>query len=134
MKLIRKVQKGKEKYIRIGNVKIPFSTEGTGEKRKAKVGPFTFTFYREAETDALYLKVLGKKIYPRVSRRIKHYRIKDQLTTEKCRQILTEELTPLLGYKPNFDNPQTFNEKIKKIIPRRQGYGLFQERVSAKCV
>ncbi len=112
MKLIRKITKDNQKYLQIGKIKIPYSVSGEGEERTAKIGILSIKYYRDTADENIYFQFLGKKIKLKESRRLKHYKIKDSLTDEKIKKLLEKELTPLLGYKPNLDNPKTFNEKI----------------------
>lgn len=112
MKLIKLVKINNKKYINVGGIKFPYFVEKHGEMRKAKVGPFSFKYYRDIDTETIYVKILGKKYYAKEGRRQKHYRMRDSLNIDTCKQLLINELTPRLGYTPNLENPQSFNEKI----------------------
>lgn len=112
MKFLRIEHDGEKKYLRCLGLRISYYTEGTGECRKAVIGGIPFTYWRDLEEDIPYVKLFGKQIAFRSSRRGKHYQLRDRLTDRKCKELLVKELTPLLGYRPDLDTPATFNEKI----------------------
>ena len=101
-----------QKYIVLGPLKIPYSTEREGTRCRMKLGPLTIPYRRSAADDRLCLPLCGREIPLARDRRSKHYALRRSLTDEKIETILTEELTPLLGYRPNLKQPRTFNEKI----------------------
>ena len=113
MRIIRKKVIDGKKYLCVAGMNIPYYVETNGDKRKAVVGPLSFTYYRESDGGNAYFMLFGKKISLNDSRKARHYRLRDQLTTEKCKEILLKELPPLIGYVPDIENPHTFCEKVQ---------------------
>ena len=112
--LKKEISDGK-KYLRIGPIRLPYQTNRTAEIRKVMIGPFTFFYRYEEDSGLVYVRLLWWEIPIRAanpSRRLEHYKLRDQLDTALCEDILCRELTPLLGYVPDLKNPRTFNEKI----------------------
>ncbi len=112
MNPIKKITIDNKKYLQIFGFKIPYTIYGEEEDRIFKMGPFKLNYIRDAADGNVYLKLLGKRITIKESRRLKHYKMRRQLTDEKIKALLTEELEPMLGYKPDLNEPKTFNEKI----------------------
>lgn len=112
MKLIKKLTIDERKYLQVVGLKIPYSIEGAGERRIAKIGPVSIVYYREPSTEAMYLKLFGKKIYVEENRRLKHYKMRDRLDVATKQKIIEKEISPIMGYKLNLDNPRSYNEKI----------------------
>ena len=115
MSVLKKELLGGKKYLRLGPLRVPYRTDRTAEIRKVPVGPLTLSYRFDEESGTVYLRLPGCEIPLKAgeaSRRLTHYRMRGQLSKEKCQQLLTEELTPLLGYRPDLEHPRTFNEKI----------------------
>lgn len=112
MAFVKKVVKDQQKYLRVLNADIPYSVETNGDEKVFKVGKLSLPYGKDSETGSLFIKPFGKKITVKPSLKAKHYKMRDALTDEKCRQLLIKALTPKLGYKPDLDNPKSFNEKI----------------------
>ena len=98
MKFLGIERDGERKYLRCLCFRISYYTEGSGERRKAVIGGIPFTYWRDLEEDVPYVKLLGKRIAFRSSRRARHYQLREQLTVQKRQELLVMELTPLLGY------------------------------------
>ena len=116
MKLLSKTMEKGKKYIRVlGVVKIPYETEQDGYKKTLHIGPVKIPYEVDAQRNKLCLNVLGMRIPfsgAHLSRRYQHYQIRDELTTARKQELLEKEMEPLLGYKPDLNDPKTFNEKI----------------------
>ena len=112
MELIRKKNVNGSKVLCIAGVDIPYRIETDGDKKRFIAGPLAIPYYRDPETESVYLRLAGCRVYLKQNRKARHYRMRDTLTLEKCRKILEKELRPLLGYKPDLRNPRSFNEKI----------------------
>lgn len=101
-----------QKYIALCGLKIPYSTQRNGARCRLKIGPLSIPYHRSLTDDRLCLVLFGRE-YPLVrDRRGRHYAMRRKLTDETIEALLTEELEPLLGYRPNLKQPKTFNEKI----------------------
>lgn len=104
-----------KKYLKFGPLRVPYQTDRTAEIRKVMFGPITLSYRYEEDTGMIYVRLLWWEVPIRAanpSRRLEHYKLRGKLDNDTCRKILREELTPLLGYEPDLDNPKTFNEKI----------------------
>ncbi len=115
MVFLKKEISGGKKYLRIGPLRIPYRTDRTAEIRKVMFGPVTFSYRYEEDSGLVYVRLLWWEVPFRAappSRRIEHYKLRDRLDDAMRRDILRRELTPLLGYEPDLENPRTFNEKI----------------------
>lgn len=112
MAMIEKIIKDDKRYIKILNLCMPYHIEKIGEAKCIKALGLSFTYYRDVITNDIYLKLFGQRLYLSRSRRVRHYHMRNQLTDKKCIELLTKELTPLLGYQIDLKNPKTFNEKI----------------------
>lgn len=113
--LIKKVTNEKEKYLSLCGMKINYKTASENNKQYIYIGPFKFSYQRINEEGTVYIKIFGltinvSKIFP--DRKQRHYNQRKILNDEYCKKLLKKELTAGLGYCPNIDNPQTFNEKI----------------------
>lgn len=109
---MKKLNVDGQKYIVLGALRLPYSTERQGTRCRLKLGPLTIPYRRSAADDRLCLALFGREIPLTRDRRSRHYALHRSLTDEKIEALLTEELTPLLGYRPNLKQPATFNEKI----------------------
>lgn len=78
------------------------------------MGPFRLTYWRDPDGDVPYIKIFGKRIYyiSDRNRRQKHYRLRKFMGRGRIKRTLRRELKPLLGYRPDLDDPKSFNEKI----------------------
>lgn len=105
-----------KKYLCFGPLRIRYETDRTAEIRKVTIGPLRLSYRYDEECGSTYLLLMRWEIPIRTaegsSRRIRHYRMRAELSDARCQELLTEELSDLLGYKPDLDNPRTFNEKI----------------------
>ena len=110
--MIKKIVKDEKRYIKLGNLEIPYEVEVCKDKHKIKVLGCSFTYYRDIITKNKYIKLNHKKIYFKKARRVRHYQMKDRLNLEVIEQLLVKELEPYVGYKMDLQNPKTFNEKI----------------------
>lgn len=131
MAFLKKELSNGKKYLKFGPLRIPYRTDRTAEIRKVMIGPLTFSYRYEEDTGLVYIRLLWWEIPLRAaepSRRLVHYKLRGKLDTETCKEILRRELTPLLGYEPDLDNPRTFNEKINwlKLYER-------DERITTCC-
>lgn len=113
---MKKLQVDGKKYLCFGPIRIPYETDRTAEIRKLTIGPLKFSYRYDEEYGDVHLLLFGLDLPLQAgeatSRRLRHYRLRKKLNDTLCQQILIEELTPLLGYEPDLDNPRTFNEKI----------------------
>ncbi len=116
MSIIKKRVYKDRKYLCFGPVRIPYETDRTAEIRKLKIGPFVMNYRYCEEYGDVFLLLFGREIPVRTSdetsRHMRHYRMRHELTDEKRREMLTQELAPLLDYTPDLVHPVTFNEKI----------------------
>ena len=96
----------------MGKHMIPYRTERKGNHCYLFIGVFRIPYWRSSEDDSLYIPFLGTELKLQQGRREKHYLIRRRLSEKKIEELLTKELTPLLGYRPNLNCPTTFNEKI----------------------
>ena len=110
--MINRIVDGDKKYISIWKIKIPYYTDGTDTKRTIHIGIFRFTYWRGDDYESVYIKILGKKIYYRQNRRQYHYQMRNKLNGSRIKELLEEELEGLIGYRPNLEEPKSFNEKI----------------------
>lgn len=112
MGFIEKKEIGDQKILSVAGINIPYKVEEMGEKRKAVICGIPVIYYRDTNNESVYFKIFNKKLYFKESRKARHYRLRDKLNDEVCKKMLVEEISPLVGYKMNLDNPETFNEKI----------------------
>lgn len=115
MRLLRKEICGDKKFLWLWKLRISYQTEPWKEGRRCKIGPFSIPYRLYQKGDKLYLKLWRLRfrcgrVQP--TRKEKHFRQREQLCTEYCIQLLKEELSEDLGYCPNIESPQSFNEKI----------------------
>lgn len=115
MALIRKEQGEHGKHLRVGPFRLRYRTEISYEERRILIGPLRIR-YRLDEDGLAVFRLLG--VIPvgiRVhepTRKVAHYRMRDRLTTERCRELLMEEIPAFLGDTPDLEHPITYNEKI----------------------
>ena len=112
MNLVKKKVIGKRKILSIAGIDIPYTVEELGNKRKAVIAGIPIIYYRDADNNNIYFRFFNKRVYIKVSRKSKHYKMREKLNKETCEKMLIKEISPLVGYKMNLDNPTTFNEKI----------------------
>lgn len=112
---IKKVSNEKEKYFLICGIRLNYNTETKNNKKYIYLGPFKFSYERINDEGTIYIKIFGitiniSNLFP--DRKQRHYKKRKFLNDDYCKQLLQKELASGLGYCPNIDNPQTFNEKI----------------------
>lgn len=115
MIFIRKEIENDRKRLFIGPFRISYRTVITDQMREMFIGPFHFRYWIDPDKGNGYFRIFGLKFPYKTntsSKKWLHYNMRDELTTERCKQLLQEELAPLLGYTPNLDAPKTYNEKI----------------------
>jgi len=113
--LLKKETEGEKKYVRIGPFRIPYRTERETLKREVFIGPLHFRYWIDAGDGLVWFKLFGIRIKFRTrekGRKLRNYQIKNELTYEKRKELLQEEMAKTLGYVPNLDEPRTYNEKI----------------------
>ena len=101
-----------KKHLLLAGLKIPYETERSGSRCRLIIGPLRLPYWRSQSDDSLCIPLFGRELSLRRDRRARHYAMRRRLTDEKIRELLTEELSPLLGYRPDLEHPRSFNEKI----------------------
>lgn len=122
--LISKIVKDEKKFLNILGINMQYEIITNENKKIFKMGIIRVTYFRDDETDAIYIVVLGHRVYLKESRKSKHYRNRHKLDLEYCKKILIKEISPLVGYNLNLDNPQTFNEKINWLKMYNQDHRI----------
>ena len=115
MGILRKKQVGNKKILCVGCIEVPYEIEKNDNDCILKIGNFTIPYSVYEVDEEKYLKVFGISFNINnlfYNRKQEHYKKRNQLSDEVCKQILQKELTDNLGYTPNIDDPKTFNEKI----------------------
>ena len=115
MVFLKKYNSGGQKYVSVGPIRMKYRTIITEQSREVFVGPFHFRYWIDEDEGHVWVKVLGARLRFQsnvASRKWKHYTMRDTLTVDKRKELLEEELADQLGYRPNLDNPRTYNEKI----------------------
>ena len=135
-KLLSRIEKEDRRYINIFGVKIPYEVEIDGLHRTLIIGPFRLCYCNDVKKEEVYItplgikiyllkhhlkekpnkevfiKLFGKNIYFNGDRKKLHYQIRFFLCPFLIKSLMTKELTPFLGYRPDYDSPKSFNEKI----------------------
>lgn len=112
---IKKKTSNGKKNLSIGPLRLQYRTVITLQKREMFVGPFRFEYWLDEDTGVASFRLLGFPIRVRVGEPGKkwiHYNMRNELDIGTCKELLTRELTPHLGYAPDLDHPKTYNEKI----------------------
>lgn len=116
---MKKIQVEGKKYLCFGPLRVRYETDRSEEIRKLTIGPINLFYRYDEKSGAVYLVLFGREICiipgeteEVANRRIRHYQLRNKLSERRCQKILETELTPLLGYKLNLEEPTTFNEKI----------------------
>lgn len=115
MVFVRKEERDGRKYLFVGPLRVEYKTVITRQRRDLFFGPFRLRYQFDPEQNAGCLYLFGLKLRFRSGAPTKkwlHYQIRDQLTVERRKQLLLEEMPEHLGYVPDLDNPRTYNEKI----------------------
>ena len=115
MVLIKKYKQDDKKYLAFGPIRISYQTVFNDERRDMYVGPLHFRYWIDDDEGVAWIRVFGKKLRVRIhglGKKRRHYEMRDILTTKKRKKLLVEELEGNLGYRPDLDNPKTYNEKI----------------------
>jgi len=103
------------KYIRVWRWRIPCQMELCGNKIKIRTAYFTMPGELDLQRNKLCIRFFGVSIpFADVCLplKIQHYLMRDRLTLSNKQRILEEMAEKALGYKPDFENPKTINEKI----------------------
>lgn len=115
MVFIKKENVDGEKYLSVGPLRLRYRTVIALEKREMFLGPIHFRYWLDEDEGVVSFRLLGVPVRVKTSvpsKKWEHYQMREQLTTEKCKQLLQRELTDYLGYTPDLDDPKTYNEKI----------------------
>jgi hypothetical protein len=116
---MKKVEINGKKYVQVGPLRIPYETSRETVGKRIRIGPFSLHYLKDDRYNRYYLRMARKLLSFRrkdsVSVQVWHFRIRDELSDKRIEEILTEELTANLGYKPDLSDPQTFNEKLAWI-------------------
>lgn len=115
MILIRKENNHGKKTLFIGPLRLQYRTVITLQKREMFIGPFRFEYWLDEDEGVASFRLLGIPFKVRTGSPGKkwiHYNMREQLDTERCKQLLAQELLEHLGYTPDLDDPKTYNEKI----------------------
>lgn len=106
-------------YIKIGNFKIPYEVKTVGDHKNFQIFGITIPFsVHISEDGSKYYRVFGVNLRLKykdrlfVSRRQLSFQNRDIWTDADIRKVCEEIFRQKLGYKPDFDNPKSFNEKI----------------------
>lgn len=115
MRFLRKEICGGQKFLRIWKLRIPYQTEAWKEGRRLKIGPFSIPYRFYQKGNKIYLQLWRLRFrwgsVP-MTRKEKHFKKKERLSTKYCIELLKKELTESLGYCPDIESPKSFNEKI----------------------
>ena len=87
-----------KKYVELCGVKLPFSTELKNGEKVYKI------FFLECR-----LPFLDKIFF---AHNYSNYQARNEMSEEKQKEFLSDLFYEKVGYRPDFDNPKTMNEKI----------------------
>lgn len=105
-------------HLKAGPLRIPYKVTRDGDKKTFHIGPFKIPFSTYTEKGYKYYKIFFLKLKFRtqekylISQREAHYRIREQLTEEKKKELAEKIFLEKHGYSLDLDNPRSMNQKI----------------------
>lgn len=105
-------------YLKIGPIRIPYRIKSEGDKKIFQIMGIRIPFSTITKGTTKYYKIFGltlripflDKFF--ITQSKTNFLMRDQLDDEKIRNICAKIFEEKVGYKPDFDNPRSLNEKI----------------------
>lgn len=105
-------------HLKLGPVRIPYNITHEGEQKTFHLGRMRIPFTTYTKNGYKYYKIGFLRLRFRsqekylINQREAHYRMRDQLTEDKIRELCQQIFLEKQGYPLDLEDPRSMNEKI----------------------